>query len=200
MIEQAVRRRPRLRGILAQKPLALNLPEARRVVEMCAKGGIPLAVNQNMRYDQSMRALKTLLTRGELGEPVLETIEMRAIPHWQSWLRDYGRLTLLNMSIHLLDCFRYLFGEPRSVYASMRSDPRTTFEHRDGIALYILEYDHGLRASALGRRVQRPVPGRVCRRRLRMGHDAISYALIARQRLRVNCSPLAESQRAEAEE
>jgi predicted dehydrogenase len=65
-----------------------------------------------------MRALKTLLTRGELGEPVLGTIEMWAIPHWQSWLRDYGRLMLLNMSIHLLDCFRYLFAEPRSVYAA----------------------------------------------------------------------------------
>ena len=36
-----------------------------------------------MRYDHSMRALKTLLDRGVLGEPVLATIEMRAIPHWQ---------------------------------------------------------------------------------------------------------------------
>ena len=36
-----------------------------------------LAVNQNMRYDQSMRALKTALDRGYLGEPVLATIEPR---------------------------------------------------------------------------------------------------------------------------
>jgi predicted dehydrogenase len=148
IIEQAIRRRPKLKGILAQKPLALNLPEARRVVEMCEAAGVPLAVNQNMRYDQSIRALKTLLRSGELGEPVLGTIDMRAIPHWQSWLREYGRLTLLNMSIHHLDCFRYLFGEPRSVYASVRTDPRTKFAHPDGIALYILEYASGLRAAA----------------------------------------------------
>ena len=148
LVEQAVSRRPDLRGILAQKPLALDLPAARRVVELCERAGIPLAVNQNMRYDQSIRALKTLLAAGDLGEPVLATIEMRAIPHWQTWLRQYGRLTLLNMSIHHLDCFRYLFGDPRSVYASVRRDPRTAFEHRDGIALYILEYAGGLRASA----------------------------------------------------
>ena len=148
IIEQAVRRRPRLRGILAQKPLALNRADARHVVELCEEAGIALAVNQNMRYDQSMRALKTLLDRGELGQPVLGTIEMRAIPHWQSWLQQYGRLTLLNMSIHHLDCFRYLFGEPQSVYASVRKDPRTEFAHRDGVALYILEYSGGLRASA----------------------------------------------------
>ena len=148
IIEQAVRDRKDLRGILAQKPLALNLADARKVVEVCEGAGIPLAVNQNMRYDQSIRALKTLLAAGDLGEPVLATIEMRAIPHWQTWLREYGRLTLLNMSVHHLDCFRFLFGNPDSVYVSVRTDPRTAFPHRDGIALYILEYNNGFRASA----------------------------------------------------
>jgi predicted dehydrogenase len=140
--------RQHIKGILAQKPLALDYAEARRTVEACDRAGVRLAVNQNMRYDQSIRALKTLLMRGDLGEPVLSTIEMRAIPHWQTWLRDYGRLTLLAMSIHHLDVFRFLFGEPASVYASARPDPRTPFAHRDGIALYILEYRDGLRAAA----------------------------------------------------
>ncbi|HWB82726.1 MAG TPA: Gfo/Idh/MocA family oxidoreductase [Bryobacteraceae bacterium] len=148
IIEHAVSSRKDLRGILAQKPLALKLRDARRIVELCDEAGIPLAVNQNMRYDQSIRALRTLLSRGDLGEPVLGTIEMRAIPHWQTWLQQYGRLTLLNMSIHHLDCFRFLFGDPESVYASVRTDPRTTFTHHDGIALYILEYANGMRASA----------------------------------------------------
>ena len=40
-----------------------------------------------MRYDHSVRALKTLLDAGRLGEPVLATIEMRAIPHWMPWAR-----------------------------------------------------------------------------------------------------------------
>ena len=139
---------PHIRGILAQKPLAMNYPQACAIVESCAKAGITLAVNQNMRYDQSIRALKALLNHGELGEPVLATIEMRAIPHWQPWLRDYSGLTLAAMSIHHLDCFRFLFGDPLSVYASARTDPRTKFAHRDGIVLYILEYASGLRASA----------------------------------------------------
>ena len=54
---------------------------------------------------------------------MLATIEMRAIPHWQTWLREYDRLTLLNMSIHHLDCFRYLFGDPESIYVSVGQDP-----------------------------------------------------------------------------
>jgi predicted dehydrogenase len=147
MVQMAVKREPPLRGILCQKPLATSLDEARRIVDVCAEAGIPLAVNQNMRYDQSIRALKTLLRHRELGEPVLATIEMRAVPHWQSWLHEYDRLTLLNMSVHHLDSFRFLFGEPQSVFVSARPDPRTRFAHRDGISLYILEYANGFRAS-----------------------------------------------------
>jgi predicted dehydrogenase len=136
-----------LKGILAQKPLAVDLQAAREIVQLCERRNLKLAVNQNMRYDQSIRALRTILNRGYLGEPVLGTIEMRAVPHWQEWLRSYNRLTLLNMSVHHIDCFRFLFGDPESIYVSARKDPRTQFPHEDGICLYILEYANGLRAS-----------------------------------------------------
>src|SRR5262249_7644688 len=117
---------PRLvRGILAQKPLAMSLAEARRLVERCAHLGVVLQVNQNMRYDHSVRACKTLLERGLLGEPVLATIEMRAIPHWMPWAQGGRSLSTFVMSIHHLDTFRYWLGQPERVLASARPDPRT---------------------------------------------------------------------------
>lgn len=148
IVRQAVENAAHLKGILAQKPLAVNYADAVEIVDLCRRSGMTLAVNQNMRYDQSVRALKALLDQGALGQPVLGTIEMRAVPHWQAWLRGYGRLTLLNMSIHHLDSFRYLFGDPESIFVSARRDPRTEFAHEDGICLYILEYREGLRAAA----------------------------------------------------
>lgn len=148
IIRQIVNAPHKPQGILAQKPLAMNYAEACEVVGLCRSAGIRLAVNQNMRYDHSIRAAKSILQRGYLGEPVFASIEMRAVPHWQRWLPDYSRLTLLNMSVHHLDAFRYLFGNPDAVYCSTRTDPRTKFAHEDGICLYILEYDSGFRASA----------------------------------------------------
>jgi predicted dehydrogenase len=148
IVREAVRHGDHIRGILAQKPLAMNYADAREIVRLCADAGIKLGVNQNMRYDQSMRALKTVLERGYLGTPVLATIEMRAIPHWQPFLAEFDRLTLLNMSIHHLDCFRFLFGDPERIFTSARTDPRTEFPHRDGITLSVLEYANGLRASS----------------------------------------------------
>jgi predicted dehydrogenase len=100
-----------------------------------------------MRYDHSVKALKTLLERGLLGEPVLATIEMRAIPHWMPWAQGGRSLSTFVMSIHHLDTFRYWLGQPERVLASARRDPRTTFAHSDGINLYILEWADGARAS-----------------------------------------------------
>ncbi|MFO0881517.1 MAG: Gfo/Idh/MocA family oxidoreductase [Gemmataceae bacterium] len=148
LILEACNHADHLRGILAQKPLALSVAEAKRCVEACEAAGITLAVNQNMRYDQSVRAMKDLLTRGWLGQPVLGTIDMRAIPHWMPWSEGLPSLSTFIMSIHHLDTFRYWFGTPDRVLASTRPDPRTRFPHQDGLNLYILEYDTGCRAAA----------------------------------------------------
>jgi predicted dehydrogenase len=141
--------RKTVKGILAQKPLGVNYTEAVAAVQLCEAAGIKLAVNQNMRYDQSVRAAKTLLDKATLGERVFATIEMRAIPHWMPWQKDMGWLTLRIMSIHHLDTFRYWFGEPEGIYCSIRTDPRTRFPHTDGICTYILEYKDGLRCVAI---------------------------------------------------
>src|ERR1041384_5233551 len=141
--------RKTVKGILAQKPLGMNYAEAVEAVSACAAAGIKLAVNQNMRYDQSVRAAKTLLENGTLGEPVFATIEMRGIPHWMPWQKDLGWLTLRIMSIHHLDTFRYWFGDPEGIYCSVRIDPRTQFPHTDGICTYILEYKNGMRCVGI---------------------------------------------------
>lgn len=150
VIREAVKHGDHLRGILAQKPLGVNYDQAKEIVRLCEEAGIVLAVNQNMRFDQSVRACRSLLDRGYLGEPVLATIDMRAIPHWMPWQQRQGWVTLRIMSIHHLDTFRYWFGDPIRVFASVRPDPRTQgkFAHEDGIALYILEYENGFRASS----------------------------------------------------
>ncbi|MCI0744533.1 MAG: Gfo/Idh/MocA family oxidoreductase [Verrucomicrobia subdivision 3 bacterium] len=148
LIHEACQRRT-ARGILAQKPLAVDYAEALEVVRACEAAGIALAVNQNMRYDQSVRAAKTLLGNGVLGEPVFATIDMRGIPHWMPWQAELGWVTLRIMSIHHLDTFRYWFGDPERIYCSLRPDPRTTFPHEDGICAYILEYDNGLRGVGI---------------------------------------------------
>ncbi|ESX18803.1 Gfo/Idh/MocA family oxidoreductase, partial [Mesorhizobium sp. LSJC264A00] len=108
-------KQPHIKAILAQKPLALSVDEAVKLRDEAAKSGKILSVNQNMRYDQSMRVLKQIIDSGALGDIVFAQIDMHAIPHWQTFLQDYDRLTLANMSVHHLDVLRFLFGDPSEI-------------------------------------------------------------------------------------
>ena len=138
-----------IKAILAQKPLAMDHATAKALVAEAAASGKVLSVNQNMRFDQSMRVLKQILDKKLLGTPVIATIEMRAIPHWQSFLADYDRLTLLNMSVHHLDVLRFLFGDPDDIYTAVRTDPRTPFKHSDGICASTIRFRSGVIATSL---------------------------------------------------
>ena len=119
-----------------------------------------------MRYDQSVRACKRLLESGALGDPVLATIEMRAIPHWMPWQQRQGWVTLRIMSIHHLDTFRFWFGDPARVLASTRPDPRRAAIFAPG---WDLPVHPGIRRwvadRRMGRRLGWPRP-----RRLGGGH------------------------------
>jgi predicted dehydrogenase len=148
LIRQALKQE-HIKAILAQKPLALSLKEAIRLRDEAKAAGKILSVNQNMRFDQSMRVLKQILDNGELGEPVFAQIDMHAIPHWQTFLEKYDRLTLSNMSVHHLDVLRFLFGEPREITTQARQDPRTTFKHKDGIVVSTLRFKSGVLALSL---------------------------------------------------
>jgi len=148
-IVKEVCKHPHIKGILCQKPIAMSMEDAKEIVRLCKQAGKKVAVNSNMRYDQSMRALKYSIDSGYLGDIVLATVEMRAIPHWQEFLKAYDKLEIFGMGVHHIDIFRYLFGDPEKITCVCRTDPRSNFPHRDGITQYTFQYDSGLMATSL---------------------------------------------------
>src|SRR5437868_11619665 len=138
-----------VQAILVQKPLALSLAEAIKLRDEAAKAGKVVSVNQNMRYDQSMRVLKQIIDSGALGDVVFAEIDMHAIPHWQSFLEKYDRLTLANMSVHHLDVLRFLFGDPDEITTLARRHPRTKFAHSDGRTIPTIRFPSGVLAVSL---------------------------------------------------
>jgi predicted dehydrogenase len=138
-----------IRGILAQKPLGMDFAAAAEAVRLCDDAGIVLAVNQNMRFDQSIRTLKGMLDRGDMGTPVIAEIVMHVRLDWQPYAEDYPRKAMLIMSVHHLDTFRFLFGEPDRIIASVRPDIPPDKGGTDQMAMYILEYPDGMRAVAI---------------------------------------------------
>jgi predicted dehydrogenase len=54
--------------VFCEKPLALNVPDARAMIDACRRAGVVLGVGHNRRLWPSMQALKRIVRSGELGE------------------------------------------------------------------------------------------------------------------------------------
>ncbi len=57
-----------VRAIHCEKPVAPNLPDARRMVEICESRGVQLTFNHQRRFLQSFMEAKRLLDDGAIGE------------------------------------------------------------------------------------------------------------------------------------
>lgn len=107
--------------VLAEKPLALDAAEARRLGVLAQSKALKLAVFYELRRSGPVTAAKRLIDAGEIGEPRL--IRLRTIidkradywgtpgaPLWRaSRERAGGGVVLMNTS-HQLDTLRYITG------------------------------------------------------------------------------------------
>lgn len=136
--------------VLVQKPMALDLDTARALVDEAEDAGVVFAVNQNGRFDPSIRAAKALLEQRVFGHLVLATMELRTRQPWQSFWESpkYPRLMVLGMSIHHLDQYRLLFGEPEAVTCVTARYPGQPWPG-ESIASYTLHYPGGMLAMSL---------------------------------------------------
>lgn len=133
--------------LLCQKPLSNDYTQAVAIVEMGEAAGVKLAVNQQMRWDQVIRASRTLLDRGWLGEPVSATIDVSILTDWRAWpwLLEVEGLDLMYHSIHYFDSLRSLFGQPERVWSSGSTYPGQPAKGETR-TLTVFEYTDSFRA------------------------------------------------------
>src|SRR5207248_624698 len=67
-VVQAALRADGVRAVLAEKPLALEIAQARELVRLAAERGVVLAVNYVRRYAEPIAWLKEFLDSGGLGK------------------------------------------------------------------------------------------------------------------------------------
>jgi len=116
-IAEAVRAGAQLKGLICEKPLARNLAEARRMLEIVRPLGIPTAYFENQIHMKSVQAAREQL-RGvmdAMGAPVLtRSGEEHAGPH-NGWFWDPARQgggVLSDMGCHCLGVGWYALTPP----------------------------------------------------------------------------------------
>lgn len=132
-----------------QKPFALNLPDARRMIEVCQQAGVLLNINENWRWRTWYRTIRQMIRDGKIGKPVY----FRIFSHSSGYVYgnqnprrrfDWKHIILLEVGVHHVDILRFLFGEPVSVTARI-NDVSHMLSGEDR-AIVLLDFPDNLQA------------------------------------------------------
>ena len=140
--------------IFVEKPLARSGEECARIAEAVEQAGVTAMVGHNYRCFPSVRRLKQTLDSGALGDIVLSTLEImggplipslesRPVPDWYMDSQRVG-LWLLDLGYHVIDLFRWFFGDAHVIHAYL--DRRYGFPHEDN-AVILLESSSGAKGT-----------------------------------------------------
>jgi myo-inositol 2-dehydrogenase / D-chiro-inositol 1-dehydrogenase len=134
--------------VVMEKPLALNLAEADRMIAAGQAAGRHLMYAEELCFAPKYVRLKQLLNSGALGTPTLiKQAEKHDGPHAAHFWdvdRSGGGVTM-DMGCHAIQFFRWMLpgSAIMSVYAQMSAQVHAARTRGDDNALLILEFDNG---------------------------------------------------------
>jgi predicted dehydrogenase len=107
--------------IFIEKPIALNMEVADRMVAAVQRAGVKSQVGFVLRFGEAVEAAKRALDSGEAGRPGLMVAKYLCSPAGTPWWRDRSRSggQVVEQIIHIYDLARFLLGEPVTVFAGM---------------------------------------------------------------------------------
>ena len=110
--------------VVCEKPFAMNLAEADRMLGACRERGVKLMYAEELCFTPKYVRLKQLVDEGALGRVyMVKQSEKHDGPH-STWFWDVDRSgggVMFDMGCHAIEFFRWMLGKPRavSVYADM---------------------------------------------------------------------------------
>ena len=145
--------------VICQKPFAQSLEQAKAVVALADEARVPIFVHENFRFQPWHMKIKELLDEGIVGEVYQASFRLRpgdgrgvdAYLNRQPYFQKMERFLVRETAIHVIDVFRYFFGELISANANLtRLNPQILGEDAGYI---IMNFKSGARALFDGNRL-----------------------------------------------
>jgi len=100
-------------AVLVEKPFALTLREATKLVSLAKQKSAPLIVAQNYRHMRSFRTARRLIAEGTLGAVGMVVCQYYRVPQsMAASLSSIDNSALWGAGIHHLDALRYVLNKP----------------------------------------------------------------------------------------
>ena len=138
--------------VLCEKPLALSLDSAQRMVEASTAAGVVLGTNHHLRNAATHRKIRELIQTGAIGRPLAARV-FHAVylpPHLQSWRidrPDAGGGVILDITVHDVDTLRFALGEEVAEVTAMTANQGMGRAGVEDAAMGVMRFRNGVIAQ-----------------------------------------------------
>lgn len=136
--------------VIIEKPIALSLSDADRIIEAEKKMGVRVCANHQNRFNTAIQQMRNALLAERFGKLFYGTISVRwfrgekyyASGDWRGTWKDDGG-TLMNQCIHGIDLLRWMMGDEITEVVGMTDRQNHPYIEAEDLGIALVRFKNG---------------------------------------------------------
>lgn len=137
-------------NLIIEKPIALSLEDADKIIEKANKKGLVVCANHQNRFNKSIQKIRQALEEKKFGKMLYGTAHIRwnrgidyytQAPWRGTWAQDGG--ALMNQCIHNIDLLRWMMGDNIEEVCAYTDNLNHNYIEAEDLGLAIVKFKNG---------------------------------------------------------
>lgn len=137
-------------NIIIEKPIALSLEDADKIIALSKEKGLVVCANHQNRFNKSIQKIRKAVEDGKFGKMIYGTAHIRwnrnqdyytQAPWRGTWAQDGG--ALMNQCIHNIDLLRWMMGDEVTEVCAYTDNLNHDYIEAEDLGIAIVKFKNG---------------------------------------------------------
>ena len=137
-------------NVIIEKPIALNLEDADKIIDAAKKNNVVVCANHQNRFNKSIQRIRKEVEKGSFGKMMYGTAHIRwnrgpeyykQAPWRGTWEQDGG--ALMNQCIHNIDLLRWMMGDEVTEVCAYTDNLIHDYIDAEDLGMAIVKFKNG---------------------------------------------------------
>lgn len=136
--------------VIIEKPIALSLADADRIIEAEQRMGVKVSANHQNRFNSAVQQMRSAIRTGRFGKLLYGTTSIRwsrgedyyKSADWRgTWAQDGG--TMMNQCIHAIDLLRWMLGNDATEVSAVTANALHPYIEAEDMGFALVRFANG---------------------------------------------------------
>ncbi len=137
-------------NLIIEKPIALSLEDADKIIEKSKEKGLVVCANHQNRFNKSIKKIREAVENGAFGKMLYGTAHIRwnrgkeyytQAPWRGTWAQDGG--ALMNQCIHNIDLLRWMMGDEVTEVFAYTDNLNHDYIQAEDLGIAVVKFKNG---------------------------------------------------------